>query len=415
MTASAFVATEAPGVCSNTVPLTLPGDAAPLTGQNIVCFAKDWNEDPTSCNHVLRELAKHNKVIWVNSISTRSPNLASGRDLKKIMRRLGNIFGGTRHVGDQMWLFTPFVLPFHHNCLASRINQFLLRTSLHALRKKLGMHGPFQLWTFVPTSARYVGTLGESLVVYYCTDEWSAFNSVDGQKVGAMVQSLASRSDIVFATSKPLVTKLEQFNPQTYLASHGVNYDLFARAVDNRDPLPDDLDALPGPILGFYGLIEDWLDLDLIAHLARRHPEWSIALVGKTCVDTSALNAFPNIHFLGRKSHSELWRYCKGFDVALIPHKVNELTRNMNPIKLREYLSAGLPIVSTDLPEMRHYPNDCRVAQSYNEFEAHVEATLQSETPATRRARSLTMQGETWEGKVAQIGKRILSVVRAKG
>jgi glycosyltransferase involved in cell wall biosynthesis len=380
-----------------------------MIGENIICFAKDWNSDPTSCNHVLRELAKNNTVIWVNSIATRSPSLGSGRDLRKVVRHLGGFLKGAKNVGDNMWLLTPFVLPFHHKPWVVKLNRTILRTTLGSLRKRLKM-AQFQLWTFVPTSAEYVGTLGEEMVVYYCTDEWSQFNSVDGKKIGDMVRSIATRANIVFGTSKPLVDKLSQYNPETHLASHGVKYSLFATALDEATIVPEDLASLKGPVLGFYGLIEDWLDLELIAFLAERHPEWTIALVGKNCVDTTSLERFPNVHLLGRKPHDELPAYCKGFDVALIPHKVNELTRNMNPIKLREYLSAGLPIVSTALPEMRNYPDDCILAESYLEFESGVEKMLKEDSVEARRKRSLTMANETWDRKVAQIGAKILSM-----
>lgn len=381
-----------------------------MVGENIICFAKDWSSDPTSCNHVLRELAKNNTVIWVNSIATRSPNLGSGRDLRKIFRHLGGFLKGAKNVGDNLWLLTPFVLPFHHKPWVVKLNRMILRTTLGSLRKRLKMTR-FQLWTFVPTSADYIGTLGEELVIYYCTDEYSQFSSVDGQKTEDMVRSIAMRADVVFATSKPLVEKLSQFNSQTYLASHGVKYSLFASALAESTAVPEDLASRKGPVLGFYGLIEDWLDLELIAFLAAQHPEWTIALVGKKCVDTSSLDKFANVHLLGRKPHDELPAYCKGFDVALIPHKVNELTRNMNPIKLREYLSAGLPIVSTALPEMRNYPDDCFIAESYLEFEAGIQKMLNENSITQRKNRSLSMVNETWDRKVAQIG-RIVSTIK---
>jgi glycosyltransferase involved in cell wall biosynthesis len=384
-----------------------------MTGQDIICFAKEWNEDPTSCNHVLRELAKNNRVLWLNSISTRSPNLASGRDLRKIARRILAVMKGATSVGDQMWLFTPFVLPFHHSPWAIRLNRHILRFTLGLLRRRLGMRN-FQLWTFVPTSSEYVGRLGEEMVVYYCTDEWSSFSFVDGKKMAEMVKSLATRADVVFATSRPLVEKLSRFNPEVHLASHGVKYAMFARALEDSTAVPSDLAALPRPRLGFYGLIEEWLDLELIGYLAVRHPEWNIALIGKTCVDTSSLARLPNVHFLGRKPHSELPAYCKGLDVALIPHKVNELTRHMNPIKLREYLSAGLQIVSTDLPEMRHFPDYCIVAKNYEEFEAGVKTALESDSPQVRRHRSQVMRNQTWDRKVAELGETVLRVKAQK-
>lgn len=375
-----------------------------MNGQNIICFAKDWAEDPTSCNHVLKELSRTNKVLWLNSISTRSPNLASGRDLGKIFRKLGAFFRGPKRVGDRMWVYTPIVLPFHHKAWAVRFNRVLLRMTLQILAARLGMRG-FQLWTFVPTSADYVGHMGEQMVVYYCTDNWSQFTSVDGPKIADMVKRLSTKADVVFATSNPLVEGLRPNNPRTYLAAHGVNYELFAGALKDSAKTPADLAALPKPVLGFYGLIEDWLDQELLAYLATRHPEWTIALVGRVCVDVSRLESLPNVHFLGRKPHSELPLYCKGFDVGMIPHQVNELTRHMNPIKLREYLSAGLPVVATALPEVRHYGQYCTVADSYEEFEAGIEAVLRTDSPEIRLQRSLSMQSETWERKVQELGR----------
>jgi hypothetical protein len=390
--------------------------AAPANGmtqQNIVCFAKEWGEDPTSCNHVLQELAKGNRVLWLNSISTRSPNLASGRDLKKIARRLLSVFKGPIAVGDRMWLYTPFVLPCHNKRWAVLFNRWALRLALGIVRRRLGMRN-FQLWTFVPTSSEYVGRLGEQLIVYYCTDDWTSFGFVDASRMARMIESLATRADVVFATSSLLVDKLKGFNEEVHLASHGVKHPMFAQALLETTVVPADLAALPRPRLGFYGLIEEWLDLELIRYLAESHPEWHIALIGKVCVDTSMLAQLPNVHFLGRKQHAELPRYCKGLDVALIPHKVNELTRHMNPIKLREYLSAGLSIVTTDLPEMRGFPDLCRVAHNPQEFESAVQQALVSDSPSSRLQRSESMRGQTWDRKVRELGNIVMRVMTRK-
>ena len=371
-----------------------------ISGQNIVCFAKDWNEDPTSCNHVLRELSKTNKVLWINSISTRSPNLASKRDIGKIFRKLGSFFKGAKQASERMWVYTPLVLPLHHKAWAVVFNRIWLRLTLAVLTRKLGMRG-FQLWTFVPTSADYVGHLGEELSVYYVTDNWKAFSSVDGTQIGDMVDRLSSKADVVFATSHSLVESLLPNNPETHLAAHGVEFEKFAQALNPNTPLPADLAKLPGTVIGYYGLIEDWMDQDLITHLAERHPEWSIVLVGAVRTDASKLEKLPNVHLLGRKPHSELPAYCKGFAVGLIPHKVNDLTRNMNPIKLREYVCAGLPVVSTALPEVARYPEQCHVAQNYAEFEQAIINALAQDSPEARKQRSETMRSETWEYKVA--------------
>ena len=378
----------------------------PMVDKNIICFAKDMGEDPTSCNHVLNGLARYNRVLWLNSISTRSPNLGSGRDLGKIFRKIKASLAATRQISDQMWLYTPLVLPFHHRPWAVKLNRLFLRWTFRRLRRKLGMT-KYQLWTFVPTSSPYLSALDADKIIYYCTDNWSSFSSVDGSRIADMMGDQARQADLVFATSHSLMEKLKEFNPNTHLAAHGVNYSQFAHALDDDLPLPADVADLKGPVLGFYGLIEDWMDHDLLCYLAEKHADWNIVLVGKVCVDTTRMDRFPNIHMVGRKQHSELPAYCKAFTVGLIPHIVNDLTRHMNPIKLREYLSAGLPIVSTNLPEVLYYGEHCAVTHNYDEFEEACAAAIRDNTPEARRRRSESMKNETWEARLKQIGQII--------
>jgi glycosyltransferase involved in cell wall biosynthesis len=380
-----------------------------MTGENIICFAKDWAEDPTSNNHVMRQLARGNQVLWLNSISTRTPSLSSGRDLKKIVLKLASFMRGAKQVDELLWVYTPIVLPFPHSRMAAALNRSILRATLRMLRRKLGMN-EFQLWTFLPNVVDYVGTLGESLVVYYCVDEWSKFSYVDGPKIAAAEARLCREADVVFATAQSLVERRRALNPNTFLASHGVDHELFAAALRESTAVPADLAALPQPVLGFYGTIQDWVDLDLIAFLAERHPEWSIAMIGRASVDTECFSRYPNVHFLGRRDHSTLPAYCKGFAVGLIPYILNERILHVNPIKLREYLSAGLPVVSTAVPEVSRYGDLCHVAESYEEFERGIETALREDTPERRSQRSDGMRAETWEKKVAEVGARVMEV-----
>jgi glycosyltransferase involved in cell wall biosynthesis len=384
-----------------------------LTGQNIICFAKDWSEDPTSNNHVMSLLAERNRVLWLNSISMRAPDLKSGSDLKKITNKLKSFFRGVEQVKPGLWVYTPIVLPFPHNPLAIAVNRGILRLTIRLLRKKLGMD-EFQLWTFLPNAVEYVGKLGEALVVYYCIDEWSKFTYLDGEKMAAMERQLCKKADVVFGTAHSLAESRRPYNPETHLALHGVDHAHFSRALAEETVVAPEIAALPGPVIGFFGLIHEWIDLKLICRLAERHPEWSIALIGKSCRDLSQLAKHPNIHLLGRKPYSELPRYCKGLTVGLIPFEVNDLTVHVNPIKLREYLSAGLPVVSTALPEVAHYGDICAVASDYDEFERAVERAVREDTPALRRRRSESMRSETWEQKVADLGDCVMRVKNRK-
>jgi glycosyltransferase involved in cell wall biosynthesis len=288
----------------------------------------------------------------------------------------------------------------------------LRATTRHYLRK-LGLRG-FQLWTFLPNVFEYVGNLGESLVVYYCIDEWSSFTYLDGQKMSDMERKLMQRADVCFMTAHSLLESKKSMNPNTFLAPHGVDYDHFAKALLPSSDIPAEIATLPHPIIGFFGLIQEWIDLDLLARMARMHADWSIVLIGKSVVDTSALKSWPNIYLLGRRPYETLPSYCRAFDVGIIPFQVNELTRNINPIKLREYLSAGLPVVSTDLPEAKFYGEQVYVAHGHDEFVSKVEQAIREDSAAARRQRSDLMREETWEARVSAVCDAVVNVRDAK-
>jgi glycosyltransferase involved in cell wall biosynthesis len=229
-----------------------------------------------------------------------------------------------------------------------------------------------------------------------------------------MERRLLEKADLCFATAHSLADNARRHNPHTFVALHGVDHQHFARALDEATVIPEDVAHLPHPVIGFFGIIHEWIDQKLVAAVARRHPEWSIVLIGLPRVDVAELRALPNVHLLGRKPYDTLPSYCKAFDVGIIPFAINELTRHVNPIKLREYLSAGLPVVSTSLPEVSHYRHLCHVATDETEFITMLEQALREDSPARRHQRSDAMRHETWEAKVAQLSAEVMRVKAAK-
>ena len=372
----------------------------------IIAFAKDWHEDPTSNHHVLRELARSRRVLWLNSIATRTPKLGSGRDLGKIARKLREFARGPINVENDLWVTTPLALPLPHSATARAINRQVLRATIRALRLRLGIRR-FQLWTFLPNVGDYVGTLDEDVAVYYCVDEWSMFGYLDREQTATAERALLSKVDAVFAINTALADAKRAINANTFVSPHGVDHELFARALDDRTTVPTDLAALPGPRLGFYGTLRDWVDFELIAEVARARPSWSIALLGQVLCDVSAIRDLPNVHLLGQKPHDQLPAYCKGFDVGIIPYRIDERMTFVNPLKLREYLSAGLPVVSTPVPEVMRFAPHAQIAKTGSEFVAAVERVLGQASAAQRIARSAGMKNETWSTRVAQVTETI--------
>jgi glycosyltransferase involved in cell wall biosynthesis len=372
----------------------------------IIAFAKDWHEDPTSNHHVLRELAKTRRVLWLNSIATRTPSLGSGRDLGKIRRKLGEFAKGPVNVENDLWVMTPLALPLPHVPAARAFNRQVLRATIKGLRLRLGIKN-FQLWTFLPTVGDYVGTLGEDVSIYYCVDEWSMFRYLDKEQTVKLERGLLEKVDAVFAINGALADAKRPHNANTFISPHGVDHALFSKALDDVTTVPPDLDVLPKPRIGFYGTLRDWVDFDLIAHVARVRPDWHLILIGQQLDDVSSVRGFPNIHLLGQRPHGELPAYCKGFDVGMIPYRIDERMTFVNPLKLREYLSAGLPVVSTPVPEVARFPGLARVASTPEGFVAAIEQALRETSPEARAKRSQAMQAETWAARVASVSRTI--------
>lgn len=392
----------------HTVSRSLAAESTP-----IVAFAKDWHEDPTSNHHVLRELARTRRVLWLNSIATRTPKLSSSRDLGKIRRKLGEFVRGPVNVENDLWVMSPLALPLPHSPVASAINRSVLRATVRALRHHLEIDR-FQLWTFLPNTAPYVGTMGEDLAIYYCVDEWSMFSYLNRAQTLAAERALLAKVDAVFAINHALAESKRSVNPRTYVAPHGVDHALFTRALDDATVVPADVARLPHPRIGFYGTLRDWVDLDLIAHIARARPAWQLVLIGQQLMDLSPLQGLANVHLFGRKQHHELPAYCKGFDVGMIPYRMDERMSYVNPLKLREYLAAGLPVVSTPVPEVARYSKLVHVAMAHDDFVAAIERALRETGPAARGVRSLAMKDETWSARVAQVACTVDDLVERK-
>jgi glycosyltransferase involved in cell wall biosynthesis len=346
-------------------------------------------------------LARHNRILWVNSIGNRSPKV-NKKDLGRIFKKIRQFLKGARKVEENIYVFSPVMIPFYHSIFLRKVNQWLLAKMLRRQMKRLGFTNPIT-WTFAPSSADVVGRLGESRVIYHCVDEFSAFSDAPMLAIQKMEETLLQKADLVIASAATLQERKRRWNPNTQLVRHGVDYDHFKKALDPQTPLPPELKGLPRPIIGFHGLIADWVDLALIRKMAADHPDWSIVLLGQATTDLAPISGLKNIHILGKRPYDALPGYCKGFDVAILPFVINPLTIYANPLKLREYLAAGLPVVATDLPEVRSLGGDIRIGTDPDGFIKQVADIIASGKTGPSPERSQTMEKERWEDKVEEL------------
>jgi hypothetical protein len=164
-------------------------------------------------------------------------------------------------------------------------------------------------------------------------------------------------------------------------------------------------------VIGFFGLVADWIDLELVREVADANPAASVVLIGKVVTSLAPLEGARNVHLLGRKPFADLPGYCKGFDVAITPFRLNELALNANPLKAREYVAAGLPNVCTDLPELRATPG-CTIARSHDEFVGEVARALADGGPSAARAEAV--RPERWEAKVEELDAHVAAFLATR-
>jgi len=378
-----------------------------IENQNIICIASNYWYDPTSKHQIMNRLAAKNHVIWVNYHGSRRPT-ASVRDVSAITGKLRQVIEGPRRVHDNLTVVTPMVVPLPGNSAVAKLNGQLLTRQIRAVLRDLPRR-PVQLWSFAPDVDYLCGKLDESCVVYYCVDEFSQFTGYDMGAILAAERRLALQSDLVIVTSRQLLEAKRPMSRRIEMVPHGVDVDHFANALSENVNVPDDIANLPRPILGFWGLIQDWVDVDLLVGVARQRPDWSIVLIGEAATDVTPLTQLPNVHLLGRRDYQSLPAYAKAMDAGLIPFRLNALTAAVNPIKLREYLAAGLPVVSTPLPEVLAYQPWVSVASTVDDWINACERAFE-ETASERDRRMQTMQAESWDAKVELLSRMIADV-----
>jgi len=308
-------------------------------------------------------------------------------------------------------------IPFHGSKLAGEINRTLILAQVSYYQKKLNLENPI-LWSFLPNVASLFGCVGEKLSLYYITDDFTQFSGYPGNAIDMMETFLIEKCDVVIASAKRLAERKSRDGKDIIVVRHGVDHKHFAQALSlSPEDWPADIKDIKRPIVGFYGEINHWLDLNMLAEAARKKPGWSFVLLGRIAVevgDVRFLTQLPNVHYLGQKKFEELPAYCAAFDVALIPMKINELTLNVNPLKLREYLAAGVPVVSSPLPEVLAYGDGVKFATTSEEHVKAVEEILRQDRKRLAPILSQRVANDSWDAKVEEISKIIENRLTAK-
>lgn len=377
----------------------------------VIAASAGWETPaPVNAHQVARRLAaRGHRVLFVESVGLRAPApLASRHDLRRIGARLRGLLGGVREVEPRLYVFSPAWPLLGPRALRALALRLVAGGAARAARA-LGFESAI-LWAFLPTALPMAERLGARLVVYHCVDHYAANPGVDAAFVDALERRMLARADVVFATSPWLAERLRAARADVVLAPNVADVALFARA---HEPLaePAELAPLSRPRAIYVGNLAAYrVDLALLAALARDGV--ALALVGPVGLgDASSppaalaeLLGLPNVHALGPRPPAALPALLRHADVALIPFLDNEHTRASSPLKLWEYLAAGLPVVATPLPNFLPLAEEgiVTLARGPEAFAAAVRAVA-AEPPGRRAQRLARAREHDWPARIESL------------
>jgi glycosyltransferase involved in cell wall biosynthesis len=272
-----------------------------------------------------------------------------------------------------------------------------------------GNPGPIVQWFYDPMAVpAFAGQMKEILTVYDCMDELSKFRCAPPDII-AREADLLDRADVVFTGGRKLFESKSRFNCNCHFYGCGVDVEHFGGARKEETRVPDELQRITKPVLGYFGVVDERIDYDLLTKMADANPNWSIAMIGPVMkVDAVGLPQRPNLHWLGQQPYEKLPAFCKGFDVCLMPFALNESTEFINPTKALEYMATGRPVVSSAVSDVvRNFGSVVHVANSEEEFVSLCQRAIQ-QADKNRIEAGLKMAAEnSWERIVAELENHV--------
>ncbi|NCC91669.1 MAG: glycosyltransferase family 1 protein [Opitutae bacterium] len=372
-----------------------------MAGHDFVVFSDDWGRHPFSCQHVMRHFLPANRLLWVNTIGLRLPR-PSLYDVRRAAGKVASWLAAPPSEPELPGLrvISPVMIPFNPLPPVRAFNRHGVVRAVRAAMREWNMTAPILLAT-VPNAADYLGHIGERLVVYYCVDDFSVWPGMNlPTMVRGMEERLVAEADLILAVSRELQATRQGRRGPTRLLTHGVDVEHFRQAAASQ-PRPAALADMAGPIIGFYGLIDTHLDLDIVRALVERRSDWSVVLIGTARVDLGELATRPNFRWLPAVPYADLPRYASAFDVAIVPYVLNWHTRTANPLKFKEYLATGKPVVSTPMAEVVEFSDLVLLARGPEEFTLAVERALRQTVRLEDRLDRLA--GQSWRDKAGLV------------
>ncbi len=383
--------------------------AVRLREETILCFGwSEWGPGNQTWNHVLRRLARRNRVLYVPPPLERT-------------EVFGNRFapgggsGGLHHREHHLYVYRyPRLLPnFYRPALLTRSIEAMRIRALRKILRSLGAKRPI-LYLLHPKFRNYIGAFDEKLVLYHVLDEYSGYLGANRKRLGREETLLLDEADLILCASHALAESKAAEGRDVHFVPNGVDYDLISPAAAGGGTIPPDLAHLPSPRAGYLGRICDKLDFRLLLDVARLLPGVSFCFAGPVHLVTGENREIfdrwaelPNVHLLGSKSIEDLPAVLGAFDVGLMPYEMTEEGKQRYPLKLHEYLAAGKPVVSVPLPCFEGFHDLVRTGRDPGEWASAIREALDDRSPASVARRMEVAERHDWERIVFRIDELI--------
>ncbi len=384
-----------PGASRARTPLTIPERERGRA--ELVIFSDDWGRHPSSCQHLTTHLLPRYRVHWVNTIGTRRPSLSAYtlvRGAGKLREWLTRGAGSPREgVNDNPHVLDPLMWPSFASPAARRLNATLL---IRALRAALPVHISRLAVTTLPVVADIVGRIPAQRWVYYCVDDLSAWPGLDRATLERMERELLERVDVVVAASSWLADRMKKLGRGAHVLTHGIDLERWVNRPGQELP---GLEGLARPLVVFWGVIDRRLDVAWLKTLGERLRRGTILMVGPVNEPDRSLDAVPNLQRLGPLAHEKLPVLAQQASVLIMPYADLPVTRAMQPLKLKEYLASGKPVVVRDLPAVAEWRDACDVAEDAEQFVELVLARIDRTPPGPQLEARGRLARESWASK----------------
>ena len=374
---------------------------------SFICFGgEDWwyhNRAHTDMQ-LMRRFSRRGTTVYVNSIMMRKHKIIGGsKFVEKLVRKVRSIFKGLKKSNVGFWVYSPFTLPVHHISWARSLNEAVLTYQIQRLMRKLRMSAPV-VWVACPAACETAIKMSKARLVYQRTDRYEDDPNVDRDTILGYDRKLKANADVTVYVNRLLYDEEAAQCKNALFMDHGVDYEMFAN-VELDSEKPDDIAGIKKPIVGYFGALDGHkLDAGFLDEVAERLPDMSFVFIGKTSLDCTGLSARKNVWMLGQKIYEQIPHYGKCFDVAILPWKINKWTEAANPIKFKEYLALGKPVVCTPaFSELQLYLDVVYEAKSSEEFAECIQKAYAEDSAELVKKRRQRVAQNSWDSKAEMV------------